>query len=72
MGFTNLDWACDVDDYKSTPSYTYNFILGPVTWSDQKQYAIYLYSTQEKYQGIVNTNHKYFWIPQSLVEFGFA
>jgi hypothetical protein len=37
VGFTNLDWADDLDDQKSTTSYLFSLGSGPVTWACKKQ-----------------------------------
>jgi hypothetical protein len=33
VGFTNSDWASDLDDWKSTTGYVFSLGLGPVTWA---------------------------------------
>jgi hypothetical protein len=37
VGFTDLDWADDPDDRKSTVGYVFILGSGPVTWACKKQ-----------------------------------
>ena len=37
VGFTDLDWANDTDDWKSTASYIFILSSRPVTWDCKKQ-----------------------------------
>jgi hypothetical protein len=37
VGFTDLDWAGDPDDRKSTAGYVFSLGSGPVTWACKKQ-----------------------------------
>jgi hypothetical protein len=37
VGFTDLDWADDPDDRKSTAGYVFSLGSGPVTWAYKKQ-----------------------------------
>jgi hypothetical protein len=54
VGFTDLDWANDPDDWKS--SAVYFFILGsrPITWACKKQQAIALYLAEAEYREMIN------------------
>ena len=49
VGFTNLDWAGDPDDHKSTTGYVFSLGSGPVTWAYKKQHAIALSLAEAKY-----------------------
>ena len=49
IGFTDLDWADDPDDGKSTTGYVFNLGSGPVTWDCKKQKALALSSVEAKY-----------------------
>jgi hypothetical protein len=45
-GYTNSDWAAWVDDKKSTFGYVFSLGIGAVTWTNKKQHAIALSSTE--------------------------
>ena len=36
VGYTDLDWAGEVDDQKSTSGFVFCLGLGPITWSCKK------------------------------------
>ena len=42
VGFTDSDWADDLDDRKSIVGYVLSLDSGPVTWAYKKQHAISL------------------------------
>jgi hypothetical protein len=71
VGFTDSDWANDLDDRKSTASYVFNFGLGPITWACKKQHAIALSSAEEKYREAVNASQEAMWLRHILSDFGF-
>ena len=56
VGFTDLDWADDPDDQKSTAGYVFNLQSGPVTWACKKQQALALSLAEAEYQAVVNAS----------------
>jgi hypothetical protein len=74
VGFTDLDWVGDVDDWKSTSGYTFN--LGGsyhLVQQKQKEHAITLSSTEVEYQGLSMSIEKFFGFnnySQSLLSLG--
>jgi hypothetical protein len=71
VGFTNLDWADDPDDQKSTSGYVFSLGSGPVTWACKKQQPITLSLAEVEYQAVVNASQEALWLRQILSEFGF-
>ena len=71
VGFTNSDWAGDLDDRKSTVSYVFTLGSGPITWTCKKQGAISLSSTEAEYHGAIEASKEALWLRQILSEFGF-
>jgi hypothetical protein len=71
VGFTNLYWAGDPDDQKSTAGYVFSLSSGPIYWACKKQQAIALSSAEEEYQATVNASQEALWLRQILSEFGF-
>lgn len=49
VGYIDADWAGDSQDCKSTSSYSFSLVSGPVCWSSKKQSTIALSSTKAKY-----------------------
>ncbi|KAH9304212.1 hypothetical protein KI387_008616, partial [Taxus chinensis] len=52
IGFTDFDWAGDLDHQKSTSGYILSPGLGPISWSTKKQNAIVISSTEAEYRGV--------------------
>ncbi|XP_059070582.1 uncharacterized mitochondrial protein AtMg00810-like [Cryptomeria japonica] len=50
IGFTDQNWAGFVDERKSTSGYVFNLGTGAITWTNKKQQAVALSSTESKYQ----------------------
>eukprot|EP00253_Pinus_taeda_P034512 PITA_34512 len=71
VGFTDSDWAGDLDDRKSTAGYVFTRGLGPITRACKKQAAISLSSAEAKYRGAVEASKEALWLRQILSEFGF-
>ena len=69
MGYTDSDWAGDLDDRKSTSGYVFHLGSGPVDWFSKKQAAIALSSTEAEYRGAVSAATESIWIRQTLSEF---
>eukprot|EP00253_Pinus_taeda_P032875 PITA_32875 len=71
VGFTDSDWASDLDDRKSTASYVFTLGSGPITWACKKQGAISLSFVEAEYHGSIEASKEALWLPQILSEFGF-
>ncbi|KAH9309954.1 hypothetical protein KI387_037865, partial [Taxus chinensis] len=62
IGFTDSDWAGDLDHQKSTSGYSFSLGSGPVSWSSKKQNAIAISSTEVEYRGAVNAATEVVWL----------
>ena len=62
VGFTDLDWAGDPDDRKSTADYVFSMGSGPVTWACKKQQALALSSAEAEYRAAVNASQEVLWL----------
>jgi hypothetical protein len=71
VGFTDSDWADNLDDQKSTASYVFSLGSGPVTWACKKQQTISLSSAKAKYREMVSAIHEALLLRQILSKFGF-
>jgi hypothetical protein len=71
VGYTNSDWAGDIDDHKSTYGYVFHISFGLVVCSSKKQDSSALSSIEAKYQGVVNASTKFIWLRQILSELRF-
>ena len=70
IGFTDSDWAGDLDDRKSTAGYVFTLGSGPITWSCKKQSVISLSSVEAKYHGVIEASKEAMWLCHILSEFG--
>lgn len=70
--YTDLDWAGDSQDRKSTSGYCFSFGSGPVSWSSKKESAIALSSIEAEYRGAINAAIEAIWLQNILTEFGIS
>eukprot|EP00253_Pinus_taeda_P028008 PITA_28008 len=71
VGFTDSDWAGDLDDQKSTAGYVFTLGSRPITWACKKQGTISLSSAEAEYRGAVEASKEALCLRQILSEFGF-
>jgi hypothetical protein len=50
-GYTDVDWAGNVSDRRSTNGFMFSFGSGVISWSIKKQPIVTLSSTEAKYRG---------------------
>eukprot|EP00253_Pinus_taeda_P019610 PITA_19610 len=62
VGFTDLDWAGDPNDQKSTAGYAFTLRSRPITWACNKQSAISLSSTEAEYRGTIEASKEAMWL----------
>jgi hypothetical protein len=48
-GYSNINWANDIDTIKSTFGYIFILSLGTGSWTNKRQTIIYLFSIEAKY-----------------------
>jgi hypothetical protein len=71
VGFTNSDWADELDDRNHTAGYIFILGSGPVTWACKKHHVIALSSAEVEHRAMVNASQEALWLRQILLEFGF-
>ena len=62
VGFTDSDWAGNLDDQKSTAGYVFSLGSGAITWACTKQQALALSSAEVEYRAIVNASQEALWL----------
>ena len=69
-GFTDADWATNLDDRKSLSGLC--ILLGGnlITWSSKKQTAVARSSTESKYRALASTAAELVWVQNLLIEIG--
>ena len=72
VGFSDSDWAADLNDRKSTLVFVFMLSNGPILWSSKKKHTISLSSVEAEYKGVVNAATQCVWLHGILRELGVA
>jgi len=67
-GFTNTDWAANIDDYKSTGGYLVFFGYTPMSWKSSKQHTVAHSSTEAEYKALVDGIAEVIWLQYLLID----
>ena len=71
-GWTDSDWAGDVDDRRSTTGYCFTLGSGAISWSSKKQPTVALSSTEAEYRAACAGTCEVVWLCHQLLgELGF-
>jgi hypothetical protein len=70
VGYTDSDWAMDVDDRKSTGAYVFFLWNTPITWTTRKQPVVALSSTEAEYIALVEAVKEAIFLKQLLEDMG--
>ena len=66
-GYTNADWAYDIDDRKSTGAYCIYLGRNLISWSSKKQSVVVRSSAESEYKALASASTEISWI-QSLFD----
>ncbi|KAJ7205388.1 hypothetical protein O6H91_Y485500 [Diphasiastrum complanatum] len=53
-GYTDADWAGDIDTKRSTSGFVFLLNQGPISWNSRKQTSVALSSTESEYIAATN------------------
>lgn len=70
-GYSDSDFAGDVDNRKSTSGYIYTYNGGAVTWSSKLQDTVALSTTEAEYIGLCNAIKEGMWLRQLYRDIGY-
>ncbi|KAJ0579640.1 putative RNA-directed DNA polymerase [Helianthus annuus] len=68
VGFSDSDYAGNVDDSKSTSGYIFHLGSGPISWQSKKQKVVALSSKEVEYKALSLTGCQTIWIKGILDE----
>ena len=67
-GFTDSDWAGDLDDQKSTAGYVFTLGSRPINWYCKKKSVLALSSVEAEYRATIQASKEAMWLRQILSE----
>jgi hypothetical protein len=71
-GYTDVDWAGNVSDRRSTGGFLFSFGSGAVSWSSKKQPTVALLSTEVEYRGVTIVACEVVWLQKLLSNLGLS
>ena len=69
-GYSDSDWAGNLDDRKSTTGYVFNIGSGPISWNSKKQPTVSLSSTEAEYKALCSATCEAIWLRRILEDVG--
>lgn len=70
VGFSDADWAGDINDRKSTSGYLFQISGGAVTWKSKKQSCVALSTAEAEYIALSSAVQESVWLRQLTSELG--
>ena len=68
IGYTDADWAGDVDDRKSTSGYLFMLCGGAISWRSQKQRCVALSTAEAEYIAMATAAQESVWLRRLIME----
>jgi histone deacetylase 1/2 len=69
-GFSDADWAGDIDDRRSTGGFAIFYGPNLISWSARKQPTVSRSSTEAEYKSLANATTEMIWVEALLKELG--
>ena len=71
VGYTDSDWAGDVDSRKSTSGYLFTFAGGAMAWQSMLQKCVALSTTEAEFIAVTEAGKELLWMKKFITELGF-
>ena len=68
IGFSDSDWAGDLDNRKSTSGYLFKLSSGPISWRNKKQTSVALSTAEAEYIALSSAMQEAMWLRQLMSE----
>ena len=69
-GYSDADWAGDVDTRRSTSGYVFQFGNGTISWSSRKEPTVAKSSTETEYVPLSSATQEAIWLCCLMKDFG--
>ncbi|XP_041025491.1 secreted RxLR effector protein 161-like [Juglans microcarpa x Juglans regia] len=69
-GYVEVNYARDLDDRRSTTSYVFTLVGGPICWRSMVQPLVALSTTESEYMAVVEAAKKAVWLTGLVKELG--
>ena len=70
IGYSDADWAGDLDDRKSTSGYMFQVSGAAVSWRSKKQTCVALSTAEAEYMALVSAAQEAIWMRQLATDLG--
>jgi hypothetical protein len=71
-GYSDADWAGDINDRRSTSGYVFMMSNAAIIWSSQKQSSVALSTTEAEYMAISQAAREALWFQTLLKEISYS
>ena len=71
VGFSDADWAGNLDDRRSTTGYVFRIGSGAVCWASKRQATVALSSTEAEYVALTQATKEAVWLRKLLASMGY-
>ena len=70
LGYSDVDWAGDQEDRRSTSGYLFQMSGGPVSWKSRKQESVALSTAEAEYIALSSAAQETVWLRRLITELG--
>ena len=67
VGYSDANWAGDLDDRKSTSGYVFQISNAAISWRSKKQSCVALSTAEAEYMALASATQEAIWLQQLLL-----